>query len=310
MARRILALMSLMVLGLAGCTTYGGSHYRDGHYSDGGYYYPAEDGYGDYYQGREYVDYRYHDDYRYWSYSPFWRLDRYYCGAFHSCSPYWDNYYRRPYSGWSISYGRGWGLGYGGWHGSHWSPWHGHGHYDRGPTRRDRDRRPPVVYPGPRGGYSSGTDPDLGRPGPRLIGGEPDARHPDLDGGSRLPPPGAETGFAPRPGSLGRPAPGRFGPGMGPRPRPEDGYVRPVPVRRVVDDDAFNGKAPARPAPQSAGGFGSPAPSPIGRAPAPPRFERAAAPPPQASRSPLRVERPPSPEVGDSSQNRSLDEEQ
>jgi len=310
--------MSLLVLGLAGCTTYGDSYYRDGYYSDGGYYYPAEDGYGDYYQGREYIDYRYYDDY---SYSPFWRLDRYSCGAFYSCSPYWNNYYRRPYSGWIISYGSGWGPGYGSWYGRHWSPWYGYGHYDRRPPRRDRDPRPPVVDPEPTDDGYSGTNPGvrLGRPGPRQIGGDPDVRRPGLGGGSRPPPPGADPGTGPRPGNLGQPAPGRFGPGTGgprpgtgPRPRPGEDYVAPVPVRRAIDDNPVNRKGPVRAAPVPVGSRGAVPPAGVDRSSAPPRFERPAAPPPQVSRPapPPPVERAPPPEVRPASQNQSRSDEQ
>ena len=50
MTRRLVRFAPLLLLLLAGCVTYSDG-YRDGYYSDGGYYYPAEDGYGDYYAG-------------------------------------------------------------------------------------------------------------------------------------------------------------------------------------------------------------------------------------------------------------------
>ncbi|WP_146907774.1 hypothetical protein [Arenimonas daejeonensis] len=124
MTRRLarFAPLLLILILLAGCTTYSGNHYRDGYYSDGGYYYPAEDGYGDYYAAPDYgYDYDYYD-YGYSTYTPFWGLHRYGCGAWGGCSPYWSYYYGRPYSGWSLSYGQHWSYGSWGWYGQYWAP--------------------------------------------------------------------------------------------------------------------------------------------------------------------------------------------
>jgi hypothetical protein len=313
------AIMSLLLLGLAGCTTYGDGNYRDGYYSDGDYYYPARDGYGDYYQGPDYVDYTYA------SYSPFWRLDRYSCGAFYSCSPYWNNFYGRPYGGWNFSPGRGWwGFNVRGWQGEPWSPWYGygfghpwygHGHPGRRPPHRD-PRPPVVVDPETDDGYSGGTEPNLrlGRPGPRPIGREPDVRRPRLGDGSNPPPPGAGyRGYRgdPRPGAQGTPTPGRFGPGNGPRNRPGNDYVAPVPMGRAVDGSPGQGKRPDRSGPMPITGRGEPMATPVERSPAPPRFENRGPPMPQESRPPPppRVERAPTPEVRPASQNRSVSDE-
>lgn len=322
MTRRTTALMSLLVLGLAGCTTYGGGYYREGYYSDGDYYYPAEDGYGDYYQGPDYIDYSYA------TYSPFWRLDRYSCGSFYgSCSPYWNNFYGRPYGGWNFSPGRGWwGFNVGGWQGEPWSPWYGygyrygygsgwygHGHPGRRPPHRDRDRGPPVVDPDSGDGYTGGTEPNLrlGTPGPRTIGREPDLRGPRQGRGPN-PPPGAGYRGDPRPGAQGTPMPGRFGPGTGPRTRPGNDYVAPTPMGRAVDDGPVVGKRPDRPGPMPVRGLGEPAPTRMERAPAPPRFEDRGPPMQQESRPPPppRIERAPAPEVRPASQNRSPVDEQ
>src|SRR5688572_11694843 len=136
MKRRLARLIALPLLLLAGCTTYYGDGYREPYYSDGGYYYPAEDGYGDYYAAPEYDYY----DYGYSSYVPFWGLDRYGCGYWSSCSPYWNGYYGRPYSGWSLSFGSHWSYGYWGWYGSSWAPWYGYGgYYYRPPYYYDHD---------------------------------------------------------------------------------------------------------------------------------------------------------------------------
>jgi len=287
--------MSLLVLGLAGCTTYGDSYYRDGYYSDGGYYYPAEDGYGDYYQGPEYVDYYYS------SYTPFWRLDRYYCSAYYSCSPYWNNYYRRPYSGWSISYGRGWGLGSSGWYGNYWSPWYGHGrygHYDRYPVRRDydrdrrRDRDPPAVTPVPR-------DNEYRRP------------RPDFREDGRVRPRPNDSYARPRPADgVVRPAPRPIDGVVRPAPRTSDGFNdRPVPVRRVVEDNPAYRKTPV-PMPPDRSGAG-PVPRGFDRAPPPPRASQPSAPPVRAERpAPPPQQRAAPPEVRPASQNRSTVDEQ
>jgi len=317
MTRRFAAIMSLLVLGLAGCTTYGDSYYRDGYYSDGGYYYPAEDGYGDYYQGRELIDYSYS------SYTPFWTLDRYSCGAFYTCSPYWNNFYRRPYSSWSISYGRSWGGWYGNhwspWYGNHWSPWYGHhwspwyGH-GRHPGRRDRDHdRRDRDY-----------DRDRERRDRPVVGPEP--QNPDL----RLVRPDFRDDARPRPrpdGRYVRPAYDEDGARPRTPPQYDDVNVRPVPLRRAVDDNPEYRKAPVRIAPDRPGAGSEPARGGFERTPTapgtlrpsepPPRFERVerSAPPPRFEQverpapPPRAVERAAPPEVRAPSQNRSVDEE-
>ncbi len=204
MSRRLVLLASLMLLGLSGCVTMNEGYYRQGYYSDGGYYYPAEDGYGDYYQGPEDVDYRYYDSY---SYSPFWSLDRYSCGAYYSCSPYWSSYYRRPYSGWSLSFGSHWSYGNWGWYGNQWNPWYDHRDYWRHPRRPGPDNSlpPGVLAPGDLGnGRPPGQD-YTGRPRPGLR--EPGVI--DDNGGESAPMP------QPRPGVGDGTGPGQLGPGSG-----------------------------------------------------------------------------------------------
>lgn len=245
MTRRLALFASLLVLGLAGCTTYGDG-YRDSYYRDGGYYYPAEDGYGDYYQGRDYADARYYDRY---SYSPFWGLGRYSCGAFHSCSPYWNRYYRRPYSGWSFSFGSHWSYGSWGWYGQHWSPWYGpgyyHGHHHW--HHRDRDHnRPPVTAPGPvtevvrplpRPDFS-----DQGWKRERPIDQEPTGPRPGYGGYGNGRSPGGEVSVRPLPRPDFR-SDGR----QRPLPWPEgEETVRPLPRADFRDLDQKR----SRPAPQ------------------------------------------------------------
>lgn len=194
MSRRLVLLASLMLLGLSGCMTVNDDYYRQGHYSDGGYYYPAEDGYGDYYQGPEQVDYRYYDSY---SYSPFWSLDRYSCGAHYSCSPYWNSYYRRPYSGWNLSFGSHRSYGSWGWYGNRWNPWYDHHDYYRHP----RHPEPGYIRP-PGQDQNVGPRPGLREPGVIDDEGErPMPRPPYDDGpvpGQVVLPPGAERPM-PRP---------------------------------------------------------------------------------------------------------------
>lgn len=161
MTRRIAFLASLLLLALSGCASYDGSYYRDPYYADAyydrpyqgdegyydqdGYYVPADDGYyGDYYAS---PDYDYYYDY---GYTPFWGLDRYACGGWYSCSPYWNSYYRRPYSGWSLTYGNHWSWGSWGWYGNHWSPWYDDRYYHRPdpeqPRSRPRPSQPRALY--------------------------------------------------------------------------------------------------------------------------------------------------------------------
>ena len=250
MSRRLVLLASLLLLGLSGCVTMNEGYYREGYYSDGGYYYPAEDGYGDYYQGPEDIDYRYYDSY---SYEPFWRLDRYACGAYYSCSPYWNSYYRRPYSGWSLSFGSHWSYGNWGWYGNQWNPWYDHRDYwrhSRHPRRPDPGSTlPPGVLtpPGPgnqrppREDYTIRPRPGLREPGVIYEGeGRPRLR------------PGGDRG------------PGQPGPGPGPGPGQDvmpvrgdgEGYVRPLPR------PDFRDREDRKPAPINAPGRGvSPAPT-------------------------------------------------
>jgi hypothetical protein len=330
MPRRIV-ILAFVLLGLSACATVDQGYYRQGYYSDGGYYYPAEDGYGDYYEGPEDVDYRYYDSY---SYSPFWRLDRYTCSVYYSCSPYWGHFYGRPYSGWSFSFGSHWRYGSWGWYGHQWSPWYDDHHY----WHRPRHPRPD-------------TDTDAPRPPDRVVRPRPGLREPgviDPDGGGYYGP----RGPRPIPGVGTRPVPG----GAQPDPRPEgDVYVRPLP-RPDFGDDGEPRKGSPRPVePAAPGGARWPTPPqdrdyrrpvepgyrrpveadyrrPVERQERRPveadyrrpveRQERQERPPPrQEYREPVRVERPesrPAPrverseprEVRPASQNRTTEDEQ
>ena len=283
MSRRLVLLASLMLFGLSGCVTMNDGYYRQGYYSDGGYYYPAQDGYGYYYQGPQDVDYRYYDSY---SYSPFWRLDRYACGSYYNCSPYWNSYYRRPYSGWSLSVGNHWNYGSWGWYGHQWSPWYDHHDYRRQPPRQEPGNRlpPGVLAPGDLRGsgptrldYTGGPRPGLRDPG--VIDGD--------DGGraDAMPGPGAEEGFRPEAGRPGSPGPVYGEPGA-------NGEVQERSVPPPEYRERYEGVDPQespryeRPEPQES-----------------PRYER-----PEAEESP-RYERNDAPEVQTRSQNESADEE-
>ena len=322
MSRRLVLLVSLMLLGLSGCVTMNDGYYRQGYYSDGGYYYPAEDGYGDYYQGPEDVDYRYYDSY---SYSPFWSLDRYSCGAYYSCSPYWNSYYRRPYSGWSLSFGSHWSYGSWGWYGNRWNPWYDHRDYWRHPRRPNPDTGlpPGVLRPGEQGDGRPPPQDYSDRPGPGLR--EPGVI--DDNGGDARPMP------MPRPGSGGGyepgygPGPGQITPGPGPlvgQPGADrdgrDGRVRPLP--RPDFRDGYERKPVPRGEPGVAPG-GRPWPQPDSDASRPvyrdgggrpgqnPRYERPEPrETPRYERPEPRVERSEPREVRSSSQNESVGEEQ
>jgi hypothetical protein len=229
MTRRLVRFAPLLLLLLAGCVTYTDGYYRDGYYSDGGYYYPAEDGYGDYYAGQDYDDYDYYD-YGYSSYTPFWSLSRYGCGAWANCSPYWNSYYRRPYSGWSLSFGNHWSWGYWGWYGHHWSPWYDHGHYRT---------RPPVYSPPPPRPIDTAHGVGGVRPQPMprsdFRDGYPGGK-PYAPGDRRVMPRGDFRGPGGKPYT---PGDGRLAPR--PQPDPAERPARPVP-RSDFRDDRQNGK--------------------------------------------------------------------
>ena len=253
MTRRLVLLASLMLFALTGCVSYGDGYYRDryysddgyysdeGYYSDDGYYYPAEEGYGDYYEGDSYDSY-YDTSY---GYSPFWSLDRYSCGAFYNCSPYWSSYYRRPYS-WSLSFGNHWNYGSWGWYDRHWSPWYSGGYYHRPerPHRPDRDppgrNGPRPLYPEP-GTQSAPSHYSQGGPRPRVIGTEPVGGARPGRGGNRLDPDPSGSGEVVTPGSRPRypeSAPGEPVRAVGGEPanaaRPEQGAQRPGPRSRYA----------------------------------------------------------------------------
>jgi hypothetical protein len=163
MSRRIALLALFLVSGLAGCVSYG-DYYpaRERYYEDGGYYYPADDGYGDYYEAPDDYYYDYYDDPYLYGYLPSWRLDRYACGAWYRCSPWWNSYYGRPYSGWSFSIGSHWSYGSWGWYGGGWSPWYDHRYYRPHPPRHrpgDRPGRPPPPSSPPPAGPPGNDDP-------------------------------------------------------------------------------------------------------------------------------------------------------
>lgn len=245
MSRRLVLLATLMMLGLSGCVTMSDGYDRVSYYSDGGYYYPAEDGYGDYYQGREDVNYRYYESS---AYSPFWRLDRYACGPYYGCSPYWNSYYGRPSSGWGISFGSQWNYGSWGWYGRDWSPWYDSRSYWRHPRRpHNDDRLPPgVLRPGegapgqsgsarpPRQDYTGRPRPGLREPGVIDDNGGPGSMPRPLprDNGGDRPGPGGDQG---RPG---------YGPGAIVPRDDNDGRVRPLP--RPDFRDRYDGKQPVR----------------------------------------------------------------
>jgi hypothetical protein len=229
MTRRLLLLATLMTLGLTGCVTYSDSYYRQSQYRDGGYYYPARDGYGDYYQGREQVQYV---DYYYSSYTPFWGLSRYYCAGYYSCSPFWNSYYGRPYSGWNLAFGSHYSYGRWGWYGNNWAPWAGPGYYGHRPHRPDPNHRPPGTPPGPRDPYvdDSNTLPpgslgaNAGWPGPTNRNEEPPGYRPGHRGNAGGPGPGP-VGGEPAPGPR---AAFPYG-GKQPVPAPGEDAVRPMP---------------------------------------------------------------------------------
>ena len=242
MTRRLASFASLLLLTLAGCTTYyGGGYYRepyysDPYYSDDGYYAPADEGYGYYAEpGYGYDTY----DYGYSSYTPFWGLGRYGCGYWSSCSPYWNSYYGRPYSGWSLSFG---GYGHWGWYGSTWAPWYGYGGYGGGYYHprydhyHDHDRPRPPSTPQP------GSRPSRPRPlYPESISTNPPRSAP----GEALRPPGSSYPVGSRPGGPG------YSGGSRPPPRPlysENGPVsRPSPSRQAESRPAYrvdNGERP------------------------------------------------------------------
>ena len=231
MTRRLVRFAPFLLLLLAGCVTYSDDYYRDGYYSDGGYYYPAEDGYGDYYAGPDYDDYDYYDDFGYYSQSPFWGSGHYGCGAWSSCSPYWSSYYRRPYSGWSLSFGSHWSSwGYWGGYGHHWSPWYGYGHYRP---------RPPVYTPPPPRPIDTAHGVGGVRPTPMPRTDFRD-RYPDgkpyAPGDGRVMPRGDFRGSGGKPYA---PGDGRLAPR--PQPDPAERPARPMP-RSDFRDDRQNGK--------------------------------------------------------------------
>lgn len=217
MTRRLVLLATLLMVGLSGCVTYTDSYYRQSQYRDGGYYYPAQDGYGDYYQGRQPQTNYYYD-----SYTPFWGLSRYSCAGYYSCSPFWNGYYGRPYSGWNVSFGSHFNYGYWGWYGNQWSPWAGPGYYGHRPHRPHPRQPPPGTAPGYRDPYVVDNvapvfrGPNNGSPRPMPIGVEP-------------------IGFGPGYGPDGS--------GDGTRPEPIGGTAV-APVRRA--DFRSGGKPPAQ----------------------------------------------------------------
>ncbi len=224
MTRRLLLLATLMTLALTGCVTYSDSYYRQSQYRDGGYYYPAQDGYGDYYQGRE----PRYNDYYYDSYTPFWGLSRYSCAGYYSCSPFWNGYYGRPYSGWNLSFGSHYNYGSWGWYGNHWAPWGGPGYYGHRPHRPQPRQPPPPGGPAdPRDPYLDDRGPQLpsfgvnqGRPGPRPIDEEPQGYRPGYgrnrgNGGDIRPEPIGGVEMAPVPRAGFRPG------GKAPAPLPD-----------------------------------------------------------------------------------------
>jgi hypothetical protein len=226
MTRRLLLLATLMTLGLTGCVTYSDSYYRQSQYRDGGYYYPAQDGYGDYYQGREQVQYV---DYYYSSYTPFWGLSRYYCAGYYSCSPFWNSYYGRPYSGWNLAFGSHYSYGRWGWYGNSWAPWAGPGYYGHRPHRPDPRHRPPGQLPGPRDPYvvdsvvGEPVNPAWRGPLPRYEEGQgyqPGYGHNRGEGGDARP--GQPGGSQAAPGPVAGFRPG----GKQPAPLPEEGPVQ------------------------------------------------------------------------------------
>lgn len=137
--RRTLALVAIALL-LAGCATYDGG-YRERHvYRDGSYYYPYDDGRGDYYVGRSTVETRSYLSlgYGYGHYDPYWWGG--YRGPFR---PYVSPY---PYrSSFSLHYGWSnypWYLGYShyGWPSHYYRPHHWPRHYT--PPRGHAPRPP------------------------------------------------------------------------------------------------------------------------------------------------------------------------
>ncbi|GAB2500175.1 hypothetical protein [Arenimonas alkanexedens] len=291
MSHRIVLFVAFLLVGLTGCVSYG-EYYpaRDRYYQDGGYYYPADDGYGDYYEAPDdrYYGYDRYDDPFLYGYLPFWTLDRYACGAWHSCSPYWDRYYRRPYSGWSLSFGSHWSYGRWGWYDGYGSSWHNPGyyrpHYPRprpGHDGRPGNRPPPgppldgtgvdgdprTVRPTPmprpdfernRIGRPVITDPE-GRPG--NLGGRPPAR--DVEEGRVQPLPRPDFRDTPRKrpdyGRIGRPQPVESEPLPRTQPRPD---FRDTP-RNPPDYRRFERPQPDRAEP------GPPRAGPVGPRPAP-----------------------------------------
>lgn len=242
MTRRFVRFAPLLLLLLAGCVTYSDGYYRDGYYSDGGYYYPAEDGYGDYYAGPDYDYY----DYGYSTYTPFWGLDRYGCGAWSSCSPYWNSYYRRPYGGWSLSFDSHWSYGHWGWYGRHWAPWYGHhDHYRPWPRHRDPAPTPgpgPDLGAGPAPGQDGTTRPPFRTPGVT----DPAEYEPNED--SRPPGRRLRPIDAPGEGAFGRP---EYRPGQ-PEARPAEPRPR-YPQPPIGDRGEYRDpvEAPVRAMPRS-----------------------------------------------------------
>src|SRR5687768_7886776 len=119
MIRRLI--LAAMLLGIAGCTTYGTPYhggdygYYDGYGYDDEYY--VEDGYSQY-DGYGAYPYDY-DNYSYgygsygYGYSP-WGLGRYSCGWYYGCT---------GHGGFSITIGYGYGAPWG-WYGASYYPYY------------------------------------------------------------------------------------------------------------------------------------------------------------------------------------------
>ncbi|HEU0153434.1 MAG TPA: hypothetical protein VFQ84_08830 [Arenimonas sp.] len=251
MSRRILLLAAFLLVGPAGCVSYGDYAYeRDRYPVDGGYYYPADEGYGDYYEAPEdYGYYDYYDDPFAYGYLPFWSIERYACSGWYGCSPYWSTGYRRPYSGWSLSFGNHWDYRRWAWYGDYGSGWYDPGYYrphrprPPGHGGRPGDGQPP----GPPPGAGVGDDPGTVRPTPmprpdfdrnrigRPVIREPEGRPGNGGGNPRPPVTTEEREVRPLPRTDFRDSP---------RKAPGDGGTRPRPIQSTPSP-----RPDARPAP-------------------------------------------------------------
>lgn len=153
-----LVLISLVVLGSAGCVTSTNTYTRDIVYRDGSYYSPADEQYGDYYYEPE-PEYSYYDDYSFYGFGPsyYGHHDGYRCRfSYHYdryCDSGWGSFLLH-FGGLTLVFGNAvhYGYGYGYPYYGYYDPYYyygGYPYYSHHSPRPRPEHRGPIPMPKP-----------------------------------------------------------------------------------------------------------------------------------------------------------------